>query len=322
MYGNKRIIGFFSALGLLILILDGKTALTGASAGIELCLKTVIPALFPFFVLSNAILENAHSGGPLTTKVCSLCKLPTGMEALLLPGFLGGYPVGAQCVHRLYESNHLTKKDAERLLAFCNNVGPSFLFGIVGQMFPKRWMVWTLWCIHIIGALTAAQCVKIMGSSVGPSKQILKPSESLMSKSVYTMGIVCGWIILFRVFIAFLDRWLLWLLPQTMRIALIGVIELSNGCCELSGIADIPIRFILCSGMLAAGGLCVTMQTISVTHGLSKEFYWYGKMIQILVSVILSASFIYRSGLLLVLLLPILYWTSKKRDGNQITSGV
>ena len=42
----------FSSAGMLVLILDGKAALLGAQAGVELCLNTVIPSLFPFFVLS------------------------------------------------------------------------------------------------------------------------------------------------------------------------------------------------------------------------------------------------------------------------------
>ena len=40
------------SLGMLALILDGRTAIEGARQGIGLCLRTVIPSLFPFFVLS------------------------------------------------------------------------------------------------------------------------------------------------------------------------------------------------------------------------------------------------------------------------------
>lgn len=318
---SKRLLGLISALGLLILILDGKTALAGARDGIELCLKSVIPALFPFFVLSSAVIQNALPGGPFSTRLCSLFRLPRIMASFIAPCFLGGYPVGAQSVCYACERGYLTKPDAEKLLAFSNNAGPSFLFGIVAQMFPKRWMVWALWGIHIAGALAAAQCVAVPDSGPKVNHLAVGPSGNLMSKSVVTMGIVCGWIILFRVAIAFLDRWFLWLLPQTIRIVLIGLLELSNGCCELARISNLPIRFLLCSGMLAAGGLCVTSQTVSVTHGLSLDYYWLGKLVQIAVSLTLSASLMYRSILPLVLLLPILI-KCKKRDGNRIVSGV
>lgn len=319
---RKRVLSLFSALGMLILIFDGKTALYGANSGIELCLKTVIPALFPFFVLSSALIRNASPGGKRVKSICTFFGLPKGIESMLLPCLLGGYPVGAQSTYQLYKCRHLTKSEAEKLLAFCNNAGPSFLFGIVGQMFPQKWMVWALWGIHIAGALVAAQFVVIPDSSDNSSKHMPFLSKSHMSDSIITMGIVCGWIILFRVLIAFLDRWVLWMFPQIIRVAFIGALELSNGCCELSRIAGVPVRFILCSIMLAAGGLCVTMQTTSVTQGLSLKYYWLGKLVQISVCLMLSFCLMYRTALPLVLLLPLFCHLKKKRNGNQVVTDV
>lgn len=319
---RKRVLSLFSALGMLILIFDGKTALYGANSGIELCLKTVIPALFPFFVLSSALIRNASPGGKRMKNVCTFFRLPKGIESMLLPCLLGGYPVGAQSTYQLYKSRQLTKPEAEKMLAFCNNAGPSFLFGIVGQMFPNEWMVWAQWGIHITGALVAAQCVVISDSSENSCKHTPLLSKNHMSDSIVTMGIVCGWIILFRVLIAFLDRWFLWMFPQTIRVAFIGALELSNGCCELSRIASVPIRFILCSVMLASGGLCVTMQTSSVTQGLSLKYYWLGKLVQISVCLILSFCLMYRTALPLVLLFPLFCRSVKKRNGNQVVTDV
>ena len=146
-----------------------------------------------------------------------------------------------------------------------------------------------------------------------------------MVGAVRTMGVICGWVILFRVLIAFLNRWFLWFLPESARIALIGILELSNGCCELPKIPDIRVRFILCSGILAAGGLCVTAQTASVTKGLSLRYYFFGKIIQILVSLMISYSIMYRTVLPLLFLLTLFLLnscrTGKKSSGNRKTRG-
>ena len=48
-----------SAAGMLALILDGRTALQGASEGLALCMQAVIPSLCPFLFLS-AILTSAR----------------------------------------------------------------------------------------------------------------------------------------------------------------------------------------------------------------------------------------------------------------------
>ena len=45
---NQLWTGLTGAAGMLVLILDAKTALAGAKEGIQLCLYTVIPSLFPF----------------------------------------------------------------------------------------------------------------------------------------------------------------------------------------------------------------------------------------------------------------------------------
>lgn len=318
-----RLSWLFSAFGLLILILDGKTAFHGAMSGIELCLKTVIPALFPFLVISAVLLNSTPPSSHLEKAVSSLFGLPEGAGSLLLPCFLGGYPVGAQSVYQSYAGRLLQKQEAERLLAFCNNAGPAFLFGMVGQVLTKPWMPWALWGIHIAGAWAAARCVPCIGTSARFDGRSVKSYADIMRGAVSTMGIICGWIVLFRVLIAFLDRWVLWLLPQTARVALIGLLELSNGCCELAQVTNASIRFILCSTMLAAGGLCVTAQTISVTPGLSLRYFFLGKAIQILVSLILSSSVVYRSALPLLLLLPVLFYqNSKKRSRNHALTGV
>lgn len=323
---NRRCLCLFSATGILILILDGKTALSGAAEGIELCLRTVIPALFPFMILSSVFLSCATAFPWKDTVFSTVFRFPPGAGFLALPCFLGGYPVGAQSVCKAYLEGRLQKEAAQRLLAFSNNTGPSFVFGVVGQMFPKPWFPWALWGIHIAGALAAAHCVSNVDTAQHSGRQPSQPNGDLMVEAVRTMGVICGWVILFRVVIAFLDRWFLWLLPESARIVLIGLLELSNGCCELPKIQDIRVRFILCSGMLAAGGLCVTAQTASVTKGLSLRYYFFGKIIQILVSLMISYSIMYQTMLPLLFLLFLLLLnscrTGKKRSGNCGMSGV
>ncbi len=283
--------GISSAIGLLILILDTKTALSGASEGLELCIRTVIPSLLPFFVLS-ILLTSALSGEciPLLRPLGRLCGVKMGAESLLIVGMLGGYPTGAQCVAQAYEDGSLRRQDAERMIAFCNLAGPSFLFGIVAGKFSSSYAPWALWGIHILSALLVS--ILLVGkakdtATLRPGK-VLTLSDALQ-RSLRIMGCVCGWIVLFRIVIAFLNRWILWLLPVPAQVAITGILELSNGCCDLGRITDEGLRFIVSSGILAFGGLCVTMQTASVTAELSLKPYLIGKLLQVLFSVLLAA---------------------------------
>lgn len=293
---RKGTVAFFSAAVMLILILDGQTALGGAREGVNLCIQTVVPSLFPFFFLSGVFMD-AITGVQVSALgyLGKLFSIPKGLEGLLVCGFLGGYPVGARCIGKLHRNSQISKAEAQRLLRYCCNAGPAFMFGMAGGMFPKKWMIWMLWLIHI----ASAWMVSLMesSSSVGSVRHFSSDSslESPMGSSVSAILKVCGWVVLFRVLLSFLNRWLIWILPVEVQVIVSGLLDLTNGILDLRHIGDIPLRFVLCSGMLAWGGLCVIMQTRSVLEGLSIFDYIQGKAFQTILSLLLAAGFMYRA---------------------------
>lgn len=288
---TKRMIpGIFAGFGVLLLILDSRTALIGAQTGIELCIYSVIPSIFPFIVLTGvltpAICGRKH---PILRPISKILGIPTGSEGLFLTGILGGYPTGALAVHQAWQDGQLSKNDALRMLAFCSNAGPAFLFGILGSKFPETWMLWLLWGIHILSAVLVG--ILLPGKSNEPHSISAVHTPTLtdsVKRSVVSMGYICGWIVLFRVILAFCDRWFLWLLPKAAQVGFYGILELANGCSALDAIPSIGLRFVLCSAMLAFGGICVTMQTASVTGKLGLGLYLPGKVLQCLFSIMLS----------------------------------
>lgn len=261
---------------MLVLILDGRTALLSAREGIGLCMNAVIPSLFPFLLLSGHIGE-----APMLRPLGRLCRVPEGAEGLLIPAFLGGYPLGAGSVGAAYREGWLKKEDAERLLAFSNNCGPAFLFGMAGQMFPRRWVAWGLWGIHLTGAVLTARLLgpRALATAPLPRRQGKSLSDAMVP-AVKAMAMICGWVVAFRVVIGFLNRWVLSFLPPEGRVLAMGLLELTNGCFGLGMVENVKVRFLLCALLLALGGGCVAMQTAAVTRGLSLGFYWRGKALQ------------------------------------------
>lgn len=274
-----------TACAMALLILDSRTAAAGASEGVELCVRTVIPSLFPFFVLS-ILLTGSLTELKLFRPVCRLFRIPNGCETILVSGLLGGYPVGAQAVAGAYSSGRISRQQANRMLAFCSQAGPSFLFGMAAGQFPQVKYGWMLWGIQIFSAwvisliFPAAEVKRAVSADV----RSITLAEA-MGKAVRVMASVCGWVVLFRVVIGFAGRWFLWLLPREAQVAFSGILELTNGCIALTQIGDVSLRFVLCAGMLSFGGICVTMQTISVTEGLDMGYYLGGKLLQCLVSI-------------------------------------
>ncbi len=296
---NRVLPLFVAAFCLLLLILDGKTALYFASDGLDMCMRAVIPSLFPFFFLTTII--NDHLLGANSSflrPLGKLCKIPYGSESLLLLGLIGGYPVGATSIYEAYRAKSLTKDQATRMLSFCNNAGPAFLFGMLSHIFDNSLALWVLWLIHILSAVMVG--ILLPGGSKDKIAVSHIPSvtpKEAMQTAVRNIGLVCGWIILFRIIFGFLERWFLWLLPSSLQILLGGVLELSNGCLSLSAISCKGLRFLFAAVFLSFGGFCVAMQTASVIGNIPMRAYIFGKLIQTTITVNLA-------GIAQVLLFP------------------
>lgn len=322
----------FAAVAMLFLITDAKTCLQGASDGLEICIKTVIPSLFPFFFLS-ALLQNALSnqGVSILRPLGKMCRIPSGAEHLLLIGLIGGYPVGAQAVTAAYENGSLSRNDAERMLGFCSNAGPAFLFGMLSPLWHDQAMVWILWGIQILCALCTGILLPGRSTEYRPA-DICKKTDP-MRTALKAIATVCGWIILFRVLISFLKRWFFWYFSSDTATLITGFLELANGCIGLHQMSSPTKRFIAAAVFLSSGGLCVALQTVSLSGQLSCKKYFIGKAIQSIFAFVLSYSisglWTYRHPVVLVV-----FWLSmflgvvafhtvqKNRDGKCRAHGV
>ena len=276
-------------LAMTVLILDAKTALAGAQSGVELCIRVVIPSLFPFLFLS-VIFTGILMGRSirLLRPLSRICRIPAGSESLLAVGLLGGYPVGAQSIAQAYRSGHLSKEDAHRMLGFCSNAGPSFIFGMLSAVFEPV-ALWALWGIHMLSALLTG--ILLPGGSrkqirVRPSPAV--PASLALERSLKVMASICGWVIVFRVLLSFCQRWFLWMLPAEAGIVVSGLLELTNGCCRLELADGAGVRFLTASVLLGCGGICIGLQTISVTQGMGTGAYFPGKLLQGSISLVLA----------------------------------
>ena len=282
------------------LIMDSPNAITEAKTAISICLETVIPSLFPMCILTNLLIDMllGNSLGPFSF-IHKLCKLPKGSESIFLAGALGGYPLGAKLITEAYNCKALSKQQAQRMLYFCSNAGPAFLFGFCAPLFTKRNAILCLWLVHICSAVILSmfipgecgRCVKI------PQRK--RPIQTIVNDGIKTMGVVCGWIVLFRVLLGFADRWILFALPNTVSALIKCIAEISSGIIGLRNVGHEQTRFILCAIALSFGGLCIMMQTASITEGLAFKSYIWGKLLHALISFVLAlitSHLLYRSN--------------------------
>ena len=322
---RSKISAILCAMGVLVLILDTKTAIMGAWEGIYLCLETVVPSLFLFLFLTSMITPNSLTRTTaLLRPLWHLMGIPEKAGPLWLVGTVSGYPIGAKNVADACRRGFLSPAHCRRMLAFCSNAGPGFLFGIGSRLFTASWMCWAVWGIQIITAVIVAMLTpKCEGNAeFVPAGEVTSVQEAMIS-AIRTMAMICGWVILFRVILTFFDRWFLWRFPAWASCLFRGALELTNGCCSLKLVQEESVRFILFSLLLGFGGMCVTMQTFGVCQGVNPSFYLPGKLTQSILSALLSAIVVSREirdcflySLLLILVCAVYYLRGRRRKNR------
>ena len=274
----------------ILFIIDAKTAAKGVADGIDVCLKVVVPSLFPFFVITT-YLNDMILGHPLRFLLFISKKLhiPSGCEYILPLGLTGGYPVGAKLIADMYNAKKIDKRTAHILLGYCNNAGPAFIFGIAGAAFASPAMPFILWLTLIISAVLTGFLLPKPKEAVRVDSLSSSPSLSKSVKSGISACVsVCGWIITFKIILAYLQQWFANFLLTKSGIIFTGILELSNGCMAATQLENPAVRFTVYSVFLSFGGLCIYLQTASVTERIGLGLYTHGKIIQTCISLVIS----------------------------------
>lgn len=279
---KKVVYGIACVIAMTALIFDAEYALLGAKDGVKLCLFTVIPALYPFCVLS-IIFRSIVSGTriKLLAPMERFCGIPIGSGIIFLIGVLGGYPVAAICIEQARKAGNLSDADAGRMAVFCNNAGPAFIFGMLPCLFNSFTTVIIIWIIQLVSAIIVGFILPNKSKNqIMISKQTNTTLKKALESASNSMVQVCSIVILFRVIITIISRWFLWLLTPELKTALIGIMELTNGVIELKQISSEINRMILSCALLSFGGLCVALQAVSISSAIKPSVYLLGKLLQ------------------------------------------
>ena len=302
----------FFGMGLLLFPLDTSKSCVG---GINLCINAVFPSLFPFFVTSSMLISTgaisrlADILSPVGKALFGISG--KGFSAFLI-GILGGYPVGVRTAVQLFEEGHISRKECQRLLLFCNNSGPAFILGVVGVgLLGESRLGVILYTAHILSAiligfllhklspeqfdLPTPQTVhkdKVSRAQFGFVTSFITSVTSAMG----AMANVCGFVIFFGVFVTVLHKSGIINTVSALITAIFGeylaekgllngiitgFFELTGGISALSG-ADLYSSMLTSGFLLGWAGLSVHFQAMSFASraGLKSRGYFVAKLFQ------------------------------------------
>lgn len=269
---------FLPATLLILLFLAPQAAIEGAHSGFLLWANTVLPALLPFYVITQLLQQ---CGGfvlfstPLRP-VCRLLRLPDDFGGLLLAGWLSGAPNGA----RLLAPVSHDKAVCTRTCACFTVTGPLFLIGTAGQLLNSTSLGALIYAIHLLTAICNGYLWRKYGTGhipantaqVSPAPQSVLSAlpEALRSSGLSLLFIgsaiaffssltsilhALGWV-------SALEAVLSTVLPADTVSALVaGFFEVSQGTLLVCrGRISLPLQLSLLCAFASFGGLSVLCQ--------------------------------------------------------------
>ena len=225
--------------------------------GLTVWAYNVLPALFPFAVLSAIALKIVPRHKYSLTK--SLFGIACDKE--FATALLCGYPMGAKAI----SDSNADVDTATRMCAFCSTAGPIFMIATVGAKLLQNSVATAIVVFsHFLSAIINGFIYRRREQIVldrNSDKLVAEDLGNTLTSSVLSVLSVGGLIALFYMFSDMLKSFF----PQTIADSLpiayaIGILEMTNGVFAICKSADLITATILCSGLLALGGMCVFFQ--------------------------------------------------------------
>ena len=290
-----------------------QTVFTGASYGLVLWFRHVLPTLLPYMILINVLIctPALHWICRITsTFLCPLLGTSYYGTFAVLTGFLCGYPMGAKTTSDLLNVNKISRSEASYLLSFCNNTSPAFILSyVVAQNMKERNLCIPFFLILTFTPLMLSFIFRLFyrlpesscsfpqvtpGSFSNPSESI---SDSFLDRCILnafeSVTKVGGYMMMFSVLIQLLAS----VLPNTtFSLLLYSSLEISTGIRLLfSSALYTTEKIILCAFLPSFGGWCCIAQTYSMISSSQLPILPYitAKLVTALVTSLLISAYIY-----------------------------
>ena len=281
------------ALLLILPLVFSEEIREGFSEGARLSFEAVLPAVFPYMILSKMIASFPVTGAGVLPRLFSKITglPPLGWQAFVM-GNAFGFPSGATVVHSLYSRGCLTESEAERLTSISNNPSPAFTVLVVGGGVMKSVRLGI--CLYFCVLAATVICVFLFRQNERKSvesHEITGQNESFAS-FVKDAGASCiaatCFIILFSMLLSALRAVIK---ARGAIIPFAVLFEVSNGVKEIScvfpkGSAAIP----LLAFSLGFSGLSYHLQTAALLpEGILTKRYYLIKLIEGIIAAVLGA---------------------------------
>lgn len=296
---GRAVFGVLSLFSMLLMLRNSAVAIEYMKNGMSLCIKTVIPSLFPFMVISELLVGfGVGEGiGRALKKPMSLFSVSGAGSSAVILGALCGFPVGARTAVGLYDRGQITKKECEHLLTFSNNPSSAFIISSVGvSLYSDHKLGIIFLCITLTSSLLVGYIMKyyVYSKSERGARHNKPPKASAphigigvftgaVTSSAMAMLNVCAYVIFFASLIGALGNMLSSLgVGEEICALLYTVFEMSSGVSAASALANSAAGLVMTAFSLGWSGISVHCQIVSMCdgRGLDLKPYFIAKALQ------------------------------------------
>lgn len=289
---------------LVLFVINSNLVITGASCGLMLWYKNVLPMLLPFMLISGVIVSQMST----LMKERPENKTKKSLFTIVSLGFFCGYPIGAKTCSEFVHNKTIKKSTGNIILPLCNNVSPMFISGYVVYRILENYLSFfqvivliylPYIIISIISYLIYISLTKRKNAADAESAEqtTVKKEVSLnqyLINSISQITIVGIYIMLCSIIIQFISA-----IPgifSPVKEILSGIMEITRGCSDISVLCGLPVqtKAALIISITSFGGVSSILQTQMVIKksGLSIIYYTVIKALCAFLSYILCMLFI------------------------------
>ena len=302
---KKNIFNFIIILSFIVLFIEvliNKTLIfTTISYSLNIWVNTLIPSMFPFFIISDILINyQITSYIPKNFKkiLSKLFNTSEEVISIFLLSILSGFPSGARNIRTIYDMNKITTKEATHALTFTHFANPLFVLSTVGILFLNNEKYGYIILIsHYLGNIFIGLLFRNKNTtfninynpstnkSQSFSKTFIKAIKSSIDTLLLILGTLTSFLILSSLIINKLD------VSSYTESIIKGILEMTMGLNSISKVLIPDIYKIVISTMfISFGGIAVHMQVISqlVDTDISYNPFFTSRVIHSIISGFIS----------------------------------
>lgn len=263
---------------IVMIICYSKEVMESVTFSISIWKDNLFPSLFPFFIVSNLLLEYGF-----VSYVSSLFKrimskffhLPKESSFALIISLFSGFPSGAKYTTELVKNDVLTKEEGARLLTFTHYSNPLFILGMIGSiLLGNKKQAFIILFSHIISSFIIGIILRPktiprdneLKNYLSNSKEI-PPFGKALRNSIFdaleTMFLLLGIVTVFLIITTIID--IILPLTPTIKVIISGLLEMTQGVKLASELTCTPlIKAMFMTFFISFGGLSVHAQVLSI----------------------------------------------------------